>query len=739
MRNKWFRLIALLLITCMLFTVFAFADEEEPADEAVLTDEELIKQYHIPDNWARNALIFAVRYGILYGSGDGTLSPTKNATRAELATIFSRLLPTECSIDLTAFEDLEADQWYYEPIGHAAAMGLISGTDETTMTPNGKATREQAFVMIARAFGLPEADESALYQFKDWTKVSDWAVPSVAALIEAGYIRGSDGYLNPMNNITRQEFAQVLYSIFDLITPELKEQQEGTILCRADSIPAGTVINGDLLLCNDAAELNLAGITVTGRLILQGVNLLELSLDGCSIGELVLCRPTDLRLTESEILLVSVLEGKSSLSGSYHSVSVSAETVLYGTADYIKICAGDLTVAEGASADQLQAEPSAEGSTVTVNGTVTYANIEAELTLTGSGSVASAEIRAADFTPEPVLEEYTFTQDVGLSCLTGHGKMYGDTPKSGDTIRTLEMTFDGPYPLEACDIEWSVNGTFCWKDENVTLDDSTCLHHDYDFAPNLINDAECIVSADVFYRGRTERFFFTISIRRSNLIYEVSQVKTLDIPATVKYTTNLYANSNLTGYLGSAAYGTNAILKETSDTYSAKIRLSNGKTGWVSYSAIRISQGDYYTTKDYTPLVKETWVNNKGYSSSTQYLIWCNLYTQRVNIYTGSQGNWKLVYSCQCATGSNNTPTPQEVVKIRYKSNRWDFGSYYVHHISVFDHSRGFHSMLYRYDSYTLYNTVMGRPASHGCVRVPDEGIYYIWNNVPVDTTVVIY
>ncbi len=756
-------MIALLLISCMLLTMFAFADEAEPIETTEPTettesaeqtepaetteptepaspaDEELIAQYHIPDNWARNALLFAVRNGILYGSGDGTLSPGKNATRAEIATILSRLLPTEHSLDLTVYEDLEADQWYYEPIGHAAAMGLISGTGETTMTPNGKATREQAFAMIARAFGLPAGEESTLYQFKDWTKVSNWAASSVAALIEAGYVSGSGGYLNPRNNITRQEFAQVLYSVFDLITPELSEQQDGTVLCCADSIPAGTVINGDLLLCNDAAELNLEGVTVTGKLILQGVDSVNVTISGCEIGELVLCRPADLHVAESEIPLVSVLKGKSSLSGSYQTVSVSAETELHGTAGCIRLCEGDLTVAEGASAEQLQAEPSAEGSTVTVNGTVTYAKIEAELTLAGSGSVASAEIRAGDFSPEPVLEEYSFTQDYGLSRLTGHGIMCGGTPKPGDATRVLEMTFDGPYPLENCDIEWSVNGVSVRKDENIPMNADTCLRHEYDFAPNLINDAECTVSVDVFYRGRSERFFFTVSTRQPNLIYDVTQVKTLDVPATVKYTTNLYAYSELTGYLGSAAYGTNVILKETSDTSAAKIRLPNGKTGWVPYSAIRISQGNYYTTKDYTPSVKEAWVNMKGYSSLTQYLVWCNLYTQRVNIFTGSQGNWKLVYSCQCATGSNNTPTPQEVVRIRYKSSQWDFGSYYVHHISVFDYSRGFHSMLYRYDSYTLYNTVMGCPASHGCVRVPDEGILYIWDNVPVDSTVVIY
>lgn len=131
------------------------------------------------------------------------------------------------------------------------------------------------------AFGLPASDKRALYQFKDWTKVSDWAVPSVAALVEAGFISGSDGYINPKNNITRQEFAQVLYSVIDTITPNLTEQMGGTVLCSADSIPAGTVINGNLLLCSDAAELNLEGIAITGKLILQGVDSVNVTICGC--------------------------------------------------------------------------------------------------------------------------------------------------------------------------------------------------------------------------------------------------------------------------------------------------------------------------------------------------------------------------------------------------------------------------------------------------------------------------
>ena len=77
-------------------------------------------------------------------------------------------------------------------------------------------TREQAFAVLARAFVLEAEDTDALNTFPDKGEVSSWAANAVAALVENGYVTGSNGKLNPKSQITRAEFATIAVRFFDL-------------------------------------------------------------------------------------------------------------------------------------------------------------------------------------------------------------------------------------------------------------------------------------------------------------------------------------------------------------------------------------------------------------------------------------------------------------------------------------------------------------------------------------------
>ena len=736
MQKRWVRLTALFLLLGLLFLTAAFAaetkeadpiqtqtqpTEEQPEESPDPTDEELIAQYHIPDSWSRNALIFAVRNGLLCGSGDGTLNPTRTATRAELATVLAGVLPTQCSADLTVFSDLDATRWYYSPLGHAAALGLISGTGEEKMSPNSTATREQAVAMIAKAFGLTEAERSVLLDFKDWVNVSEWAVPSMSALVKAGYVAGSDGWLNPGKAITRQEFAQILYSIIDRFAQMPAPESDGTTVTYTDQIPPQTTVNGDLVICNDAPELMLNGVTVTGRLVLQGAAPLRLVITDCDISELVVCRPTE-----------------AELDGSVSKLTVTEDTVFHGTAELAVMAGGDLTVASDAEIGTVLANAAAAESTLTVDGLVQMAQIHTVLNVCGSGRIVEAEVRAPSFSPELEPETVCFTEDWGLTMLEVTAEPSG-MPATGDPVKTVTLSFGGVFPKEGCDVIWYLNGQYAYTDPDVTLTEDLRLAHSFDFSGDFTNYANRLISVVLLYREQSRSYTFKIPIKQTYLMYEMSDVRTMDISATLNYTATLYSDMNFSAKIGTVERGTKVIYRAYRDTVAAKIVLPDGTSGWVRYDAITISTSGGYTGKDYTPQLKEAWINAQGYDSQTEYLVWCNLYTQRINIFKGARGEWELVYTTRCATGSYYTPTPLEVTQIYYKTNRWLYSYFYVHHVSVFDNSRGFHSMLYNYNSYTLYNTAMGCPASHGCVRVPDEGILYIWDKVPVHSTVVIY
>ncbi len=120
-----------------------------------------------------------------------------------------------------------------------------------------------------------------------------------------------------------------------------------------------------------------------------------------------------------------------------------------------------------------------------------------------------------------------------------------------------------------------------------------------------------------------------------------------------------------------------------------------------------------------------------------------NLTYQRVNIFSGSQGDWKLIRTCLCGSGKDSTPTIKGVFTTSYKQSSWNYGSYYCGPIVRFNGSSGyaFHSRLeyWPMNSDRYYDARIGFPISHGCLRMYNDDIWWIYDNVPNGTTVVVH
>lgn len=174
------------------------------------------------------------------------------------------------------------------------------------------------------------------------------------------------------------------------------------------------------------------------------------------------------------------------------------------------------------------------------------------------------------------------------------------------------------------------------------------------------------------------------------------------------------------------------------------ITYADGVAPTKIFSTVQSSyKGNYKSSynPDYLDVTKQNFVNNKGYSSSTQYLIWANLATQKVNVFQGSKGNWKLIKAFRCASGASSTPTPQGVTYVTYKQKAWKTDSYVCKPIVRFYPNTGyaFHSVLYKADESGIKDGSIGFPVSHGCLRMKPSSIQWIYDNIPVKTTVVIY
>lgn len=223
-----------------------------------------------PTDWSAPAMTHAVQNGLLNGS-DGKILPKGLLTRAQMATMVNRAFASSAKASLTGFTDMLPGVWHYDEMAKAVQMGVFQGADGK-LSPNDPITREQAFAVLARAFGLADGKASSLDKFSDGTQVSSWARGAVAALVEQGYVTGADGALNPQSYITRAEFAQVMDALVAAYADQdLKDQTvEGNLILRTNSTLENVTVKGDLILADGVSAASLKNVTVTGRLVVRG-------------------------------------------------------------------------------------------------------------------------------------------------------------------------------------------------------------------------------------------------------------------------------------------------------------------------------------------------------------------------------------------------------------------------------------------------------------------------------------
>lgn len=716
-------------------------EPEEPDDpeETVKTDEDWIEEYQIPDSWSRPALLFAVKTGLMNGRGDGTLSPEGRTTRAETATILVRVLGGTVKTDLSGFRDADPDAWYYEPLSKAVALGLLNGYGDGTISPNANITREQAFTVIARAFGVTGGTEEELYEFDDCEYVSPWARGSMAAMVHAGYVKGSGGRLNPGSNITRQELAQVLYNLLDGFGEDYPaEGMAGDYVLRGvdEALPV-LQHRGNLIVCGEAPSLVLdEDDEISGRLVLQGVGPLTLEANA-RIGRLVLCRPTTL---QGSVETISVT-APAALYGSYMTLDVYEDTVLYGTASHVSLHGGRLTLAEEGSIREL----SACGGSAEIDGTVEQADVWAKgFRLEGSGTVQKLVVHKKNVSVDCTVVERTDEIDAGLDGLSG--TLVGGNAPTVEQPRLLAQVqlsgVDESFMSQPrrCRLLWYVDGEFAAREDGYLLRDGVIAEHELNFSRQLLRATSepSEFTLYVYYEDEVFSVSFEVDVSEG-IRYAAEHVRTQNVQAWLRYDAGM-SRSIGGGTFRTVSADTQVVLLCTSEGQYAKIRLSDGTVGWVSYNALKYSNMNYYTTQKYSTETKEYYVNHvANYRSGNQYLIWVSLWTQEVNVFQGSKGNWKLIRTMACGTGLNTSPTPVESVRILYKSWQWNYESFYVHHISVFDSARGFHSVPVNYEDGSIYYGVLGRPVSHGCIRLSIEDAVWVWNSMPVGTQVEIY
>ena len=148
----------------------------------------------ITGHWAADNILFVASRGLLSGTSDTTFSPNTGMTRGMFVTALGRLAGINPDSYKTGkFTDVKADAYYAPYVNWAAQTGIVEGVTATTFAPDTNINREQMAVIMAnyaKKLGYTVPKTLEAVTFVDNASISSWAKDAVRAMQQAGILAG---------------------------------------------------------------------------------------------------------------------------------------------------------------------------------------------------------------------------------------------------------------------------------------------------------------------------------------------------------------------------------------------------------------------------------------------------------------------------------------------------------------------------------------------------------------------
>ena len=688
-------LLGAVLIVSMLFlpTIVTMAEYEDFKDVA--------------GHWAEFYLRQAYDDGLIDGIGD-TLCPDDDVTTAQALTILCRVLGAEAEADISDM-GLSADAWYYSYVAKAAYMGIITSVDAETL--GAPISREDAFYMLAEAFQLIDADPdiSSLDKFSDSETISGECQCALASLASKGLIAGDYGKLKPAGSMTRAAFVTMIYRIVGGFLPSsdmLEDSEyEYSVLLHGPSMLADVVFDRGIWFDCAATSISLNDIDAE-RVVVRSTSLDLLEIGGLThIGTLTLAAQSgDIYVNPEdgaaiETLVVGTGRGTVSTSG-IGTVEVTGNgryVFITDSVDAVVVSGHDNTICieDGAQAGKIDILMSAYGSRVITGGDIDTLEIKSTgSSVSGGGKVDTLILHRVNTLVNVAVGSEVLETDFGLIDAAVSMSVPSILP-AGDTL-SANATIVDAAPGTVCNLTWSIDGDVIMETTYTIGDSLPELSHEFEYS-RIMNE-----SAEV-----------TVTISYTTSLGELQELSATGTVSLENYDYQYWMKSEI-----------ERVLEEVKLGYNGDYTL------------------EYALAHDIDDFDKEIWINAKGYSSTTNYLLWINLANQRVNVFKWTDGAWALIRTCLVGTGRPGHGTPPGVWTTSYKQlEGWTTGTYTVRPVVRFMGSIGyaFHSRLYYPGTTTIQDPSIGYPISLGCIRMYDEDIWFIYDNIPDGTTVVVY
>jgi hypothetical protein len=174
-------------------------------------------------HWAENTIDTFVKLQIVGGYGDGKFKPNANITRAEFATIISRVFDIVGASKSVALNDV-GSHWAKDAINKLASAGVLAGYGDGTFKPNKTISREDMVMILSRIVNLDNLNKDAAKgNFTDIAHASSYAANEIKDAAKAGIINGkNDGSFDPQGNATRAEALTIVLNVLNL-NPQVKK------------------------------------------------------------------------------------------------------------------------------------------------------------------------------------------------------------------------------------------------------------------------------------------------------------------------------------------------------------------------------------------------------------------------------------------------------------------------------------------------------------------------------------
>lgn len=389
-------LLTLLMLFCM-FPMTAMAETVEFSDTW--------------DHWAKDSIERWSDYGIVNGMPEGYFNPDGGMTRAQAASVFAKLLNLKPARPAN-FIDVPTYEWYVDPIARVVAAGIMNGMGDGLMNPEGYVSREQFFVMFARALGIhPQETTSGVP-----ADGSDYSTGYINALTDKGFVKGDENGVNALADISRASVVALLDQ-----TISTYANVEGAKVKAAGS--------GVTLIVAD-------GVTLTGKSDMVAIGVGAEGTKGVTVND-------------AEIVQLNVLADAN--------VELAGDTKVEAVSVDISADGSRLTVDKNATVGTIDSE--ASNSTIdnkgTVTGTITTTGEKTDVS--NSGSVASIDAKGKNAEVSntgKVSGNITATGTVNntgtisgnvaaTGAVTNKGKVSGSIAQNGEATKPAESSSSG--------------------------------------------------------------------------------------------------------------------------------------------------------------------------------------------------------------------------------------------------------------------------------------------------------